>query len=1073
MAENRIDMRKRCITLFLSILFSFSAITVAFSAVGTLNATAAEKDAASPAFDPFAEGASYSFVTYNNTNGLPTSEANAITQTGDGFMWIGSYGGLVRYDGNRFERMDSSLGISGVVCLFADKKDRLWIGSNDSGFAMLYQNELRRWGIEDGLKSLAIVRIIEDPKGTIYVGTKSGVIMIGDDMELVPLDDERIANQYIADMQLGSDGLIYCLSYEKDVFSLKDGEIVRYYPGDTLPASDITCMLPDKNHPGHIYFGSTDAGIYHCDMRGEPETVKMYADESMKAIESLTYIGDRMWICASDNVFALDGNEIKMLKGLPMNNKVYTIMADYEGNYWLTSNRQGVLKITPNRFVDLYYDYQLPEAVVNTTCVYDDKLFIGTDSGLTVIDKNGVLDKLKLKNTVYLYGKIYTDLLDMLKEERIRSLIKDSRDRMWISTFRGFGLLCYDHGNITSYGTYNDLISDTIRTVCEMKDGSIAVATNDGVSVIRNDEVVESYGKDDGIENTVILTIAEGRDGEILAGSNGGGLYIIGKDGIRTLRIADGLTSDTILRVKPDHQRDIVWIITSNSIAYMTPDDEITTISAFPYANNFDFVQNSKDEMWILSSNGIYVTATEDMLDGDNIAPAHYSIANGLSCTATANSFSGLNDNGDFYLSGNTGVVKMNIESGFEINTDCKSSVPFVEVDNALRYPDEKGNFTIPANTKRLTIYAEVFNYSLMTPLVSYCLEGFSDDFVTVTRSQLMPIVYTNLHGGDYRFVMKVMDPRTKSVKTISVEIEKEKAFYEQIWFYIAIGAAFIVLLVSCLRAAYLKKIEKMEKKHREEVERERVASDMNTAGMIQEGMLPRVFPPFPDRKEFDLYAAMDPAREVGGDFYDFFMIDDDHLCTVIADVSGKGIPASLVMMATMIIIRNYAKMGKNPAEVLALANEQICANNSAEMFITAWLGVLEISTGKLTAASAGHEYPALMKANGQFALYRDKHGFVLGAMTGMRYKEYEIRLDPGSKLFVYTDGVPEASDINEELFGTERMIAALNEAVDLPPEGVLKKVREAVDAFVKDAEQFDDLTMLCLEYKGDPEIES
>ncbi|MER1993090.1 MAG: SpoIIE family protein phosphatase [Eubacteriales bacterium] len=249
--------------------------------------------------------------------------------------------------------------------------------------------------------------------------------------------------------------------------------------------------------------------------------------------------------------------------------------------------------------------------------------------------------------------------------------------------------------------------------------------------------------------------------------------------------------------------------------------------------------------------------------------------------------------------------------------------------------------------------------------------------------------------------------------------------------------------------------------------EKERINTELALATRIQADMLPHVFPPFPDRNEFDLYASMDPAREVGGDFYDYFLADDDHLCMVMADVSGKGVPAALFMMASMILLRNNAMLGKSPAEILTDVNAAVCANNREEMFVTVWLGILEISTGRLTAANAGHEYPALMRAGGEFELYKDKHGFVIGGMEGIRYKEYELQINPGDRLFLYTDGVPEATDADKELFGTERMIHALNEQKDRKPEEVLNGVRRAVDSFVKEAEQFDDLTMLCLAYRG------
>ena len=257
---------------------------------------------------------------------------------------------------------------------------------------------------------------------------------------------------------------------------------------------------------------------------------------------------------------------------------------------------------------------------------------------------------------------------------------------------------------------------------------------------------------------------------------------------------------------------------------------------------------------------------------------------------------------------------------------------------------------------------------------------------------------------------------------------------------------------------------------HEKDLKTARIETELNLATRLQADMLPNIFPAFPERTEFDIYATMDPAKEVGGDFYDFFLVDDDHLCMVMADVSGKGVPAALFMMAAKIILANNAKSGKSPAQILTDTNAAICSNNREEMFVTVWLGILEISTGKLIAANAGHEYPAIKQPDGAFELLKDKHGFVIGGMEGMKYKEYELQLAKGSKLFLYTDGVPEATDRNSELFGTTRMLEALNRNPDAAPEQIMQDIRAAVDAFVDQAEQFDDLTMLCLEYKGNGE---
>ena len=263
------------------------------------------------------------------------------------------------------------------------------------------------------------------------------------------------------------------------------------------------------------------------------------------------------------------------------------------------------------------------------------------------------------------------------------------------------------------------------------------------------------------------------------------------------------------------------------------------------------------------------------------------------------------------------------------------------------------------------------------------------------------------------------------------------------------------------------KTVEYVDEVRRVTAEKERIGTELQMARRIQEGMLPSIFPAFPDRPEFDLYASMNPAKEVGGDFYDFFLIDDNHLALVMADVSGKGVPGALFMMASKIILQSSAMQGGSPAEILERMNNAICANNTMQMFVTVWLGILEISTGKVTAANAGHEYPVIKRSDEVFEIIKDKHGFVIGGMNGLKYKAYELQLSPGDKLFVYTDGVPEATDSDEEMFGTERMLTALNSSQDDAPNEILKCMQEAVDTFVAGAEQFDDLTMLCLEYRG------
>ena len=249
--------------------------------------------------------------------------------------------------------------------------------------------------------------------------------------------------------------------------------------------------------------------------------------------------------------------------------------------------------------------------------------------------------------------------------------------------------------------------------------------------------------------------------------------------------------------------------------------------------------------------------------------------------------------------------------------------------------------------------------------------------------------------------------------------------------------------------------------------EKERIGAELNVARNIQADMLPRQFPAFPDRSEFDLYATMTPAKEVGGDFYDFFLVDDDHIALVMADVSGKGVPAALFMVIAKTLIKNHALLGGSPSEILAYTNGQLCEHNEAEQFVTVWLALIEISTGKGIAANAGHEHPAIRRAGGQWELVEYKHSPPVATMEGVKFREHEFELSAGDSLYVYTDGVAEATDASDELFGTDRMIAALNEAPDAGPKQLLENVKGRIDDFVGDAPQFDDITMMCFAYRG------
>ena len=249
--------------------------------------------------------------------------------------------------------------------------------------------------------------------------------------------------------------------------------------------------------------------------------------------------------------------------------------------------------------------------------------------------------------------------------------------------------------------------------------------------------------------------------------------------------------------------------------------------------------------------------------------------------------------------------------------------------------------------------------------------------------------------------------------------------------------------------------------------EKERISAELNVATQIQADMLPSIFPPYPDQTEFDLFATMTPAKEVGGDFYDFFMTDENHIALVMADVSGKGVPAALFMVIAKTILKNRAMLGGTPSEILRDVNMQLCDGDRSQLFVTIWLAIIDIRTGKGVAANAGHEHPALSRKGKPFELVVYRHSPVIGMMDDVDFTEHEFQLDSGDTLFVYTDGVTEANDAQGHLFGDDRLIEALNTDPEATPEKVIGNVRAGIRRFVAGAEQFDDITMLCFKFKG------
>lgn len=753
---------------------------------------------------------SYSAVLYNNTNGLPTSEANAIVQSEDGYIFIGSYSGLTFYDGVSFTRFSAQTGITSVVSLFIDKDDRLWIGTNDSGIVLYTEGEYTFYGHDAGLSSLSVRSITQDDSGRIIFATTEGLAYIGDDGKAVPIDDPVVNGKYLKLLSKSFDGVIYGCTTDGVCFSLEDLKITSSFDSKTLNFGTANCITPDPETRGKVWIGTKESAVICGDIFNGMSNRRTYSVAPHTNINTVcpTDAG-AFWVCTDSGIGMLNASgRYTQYADLPMNNSVENVMTDYEGNLWFVSSRQGVMKVVGSDFSNVSEKAGLDKRVVNTTCLYNDELYIGTDSGLILLDKNG--------------KQINNELTTALEGVRIRCIkVNSAGDRLWICTYSENGLICYNgsDGSCEFFNTQNGMSSDRVRSMTELDDGTIVAATSGGVALIKDGKIEKTFDESNGIGNTEILTVCGGDDGHIYMGSDGGGIVITDRENvIGLLGFDDGLKSEVILRIKEDPKTGGYWVITGNSLAYME-NEKIRTISGFPYSNNFDIFFDNQDRIWILSSNGIYSINRDNLLGNEALEYSFYDVSCGLPSVATANSYSCVSENGTLYIAGVSGVSSININDQRNTVSGIKLSVPYIEVDDRRITITGDEPVRIPSDCKRLTIHAFAPTFLLTNPRLSYCLEGFDDKKETFTKQEMQPISYTNLKSGKYTFRFSVVDTMTgEDTETFTVEFIKEKALFEKAWFWVIV--AFVIIAAAMLTLIILGRVKtrrllKKQEEHR------------------------------------------------------------------------------------------------------------------------------------------------------------------------------------------------------------------------------------------------------------------
>ncbi|MBO4807842.1 MAG: response regulator [Lachnospiraceae bacterium] len=726
------------------------------------------------------KGVGYTAKLYDASNGLPTSDANCVLGSSDGYVWIGGYGGIIRYDGVEFERLDSSGGLTSGRALFEDSLGRMWVGTNDNGAVVLDEGTSTRYTFEDGLQSSSVRAFSEDGAGNVYIGSTSGISYVSKDGELHVLNDSRINNEVISRMSADSAGNVYGSTKSGLIFSLYNGEVGSAYLGYNLGFGGVTTIFADPNAVGQVYIGSDSEYLYYGAFGKNASKFEKISVAPADNLYWITYECGRIWVTCENVVGYIDERHVfRQLENIPIHNSIDMMTSDYQGNLWLASSRQGVAKVVTNNFQNITSLAGLDESTVNAVCLRDNLIYVGTDSGLRIIDSNKKV--------------IENDLTKYLAGTRIRCITMDNRSNLWISSYTNdLGVvLAARNGKITSYTKRDGLLSDEIRCTVNSPDGDTLVGTNGGLAIIRDGRVIKTVGATDKIDNTIFLTVEEGADGKIYAGTDGDGIYIIDDNKVERIGRNEGLTSDVILRLKRDDDRGVIWIITSNSIEYYK-DGQVKQIESFPYNNNFDIYFSDDDIAWILSSYGLYAVKASSMLE-DNITDYRlHNTANGLNSIPTANAYSALDELGNLYIAGRSGVTKVNINHYFEENARIRTGIRAIYCNDEKLLPDEDGTYTIPAVNGRIQITPSILDFSMSNPLIHVYLEGSDDAGITAKQSDLSSLEYTGLKYGNYKLHIEVLDVSTREVlQDDTFTIVKKPLIYE-----LLISKILIIVLV-------------------------------------------------------------------------------------------------------------------------------------------------------------------------------------------------------------------------------------------------------------------------------------
>lgn len=760
---------------------------------------------------------SYVQMIYNADDGIPGGEVNDITQTRDGILWLGTYGGLYKYDGTNFIWMEHFDSVRNVNCLYTDAEGRLWIGTNDGGVSICANDEIVNvLDEENGLPSNSVRSMILGADGNYYVGTTDAlaVVSIVNGVHIVDTIDEIV---YAVSSAKNDAGDVAVVDASGDLFLLRNGKIVNKYNCDPNGAG-FTSVCIDQS--GVIYLSTSDNRIWKGSLSNGICQFEECYETGLEMINSLVSCENgRIYVCSDTGAgYLTDQGQFYLIPTGSFTSSIDHMLMDYQGNLWFASSRLGLLKLSESVFCDVYDTIGMPQSVVNTAIRWNNIYYFGTDQGL---------DATNLSHT----EKLTNSLTEALEGIRVRCLKEDSKGNLWIST-SGKGIWCVDKlYRIQIYNSENGLLGEKCRSTLELSDGTIACASDLGISFIKNNRVVSTLGEEDGLANSIILCMLEDKDGTIYAGTDGGGIAVI-RDGQveKMLRRSDGLSSHVILRLVKSINEDGIYIVQSNGIAYMDKFGKITVFDHMPYYNNYDIIPVDK-YLWITGSNGIYIINEEQLLHEDTVDYELLDVKCGLHQTLTANAWNYQSDNGMLYLAGNTGAIYVNTKIYGAEKRSYRISVGQIKVDGINYQVVSDQDTVIGRDASKVEIYPMVINYSVNNPYVKVYLEDFDEQPQIMQQSELSTITYTNLPSGTYVFHLAVLDnKKQRTIEESTIRIVKEANIYDHVYFKVYLAFVLAILIIFLTSLFIRNNIQKTIELQRKEIENMKLQKDAQAA---------------------------------------------------------------------------------------------------------------------------------------------------------------------------------------------------------------------------------------------------